>query len=352
MDTNAPGSPLASWSWNPETGVIDLTVPAGSGAFGLAGQWTLDSLRHVVDGLSGARLRQSFRPGQRGDTAEVINCALALPDGRRVQLIGGYLAPLEARGIVIVEGEPPRASPRPALEDVPPPPLNPVFQPIFDARTRRLCGFEALARWGAGLAVDPRVLEEAGLASAMLLHAAELRAGLTRTTGDQPEPFVGVNLTALDLARPDLPEFVSALQAAHRLPPGALVIELTEQAALRDRKHAMATLERLAEAGAHIALDDFGAGHSSFAWLLEAPANSLKLDADLTGRAGSPRARSVISGVIAMARELGLSVTAEGLESEALADVLTELGADRLQGFALGRPLSASAALALWQVRS
>jgi EAL domain-containing protein (putative c-di-GMP-specific phosphodiesterase class I) len=345
-------SPLASWSWNPDTGIIALAVPEDSAALGLGGNWTLEGLRHVVDGLSASRLRQSFRPGEPGDTAEVINCALALPDGRRVQLIGGYLGPKEARGILIVEGQPPRASSRSALEDIAPLPLNPAFQPIFDARTRSLCGFEALARWGDGQAVDPRALEEAGLATAMLLQAAELAGTLHKSPGPGAAPHVGVNLTAMDLARPDLPDLVRSLREAHALPEGALVIELTEQAALRDWRQAMGAMQRLVEAGASIALDDFGAGHSSFAWLIEAPARSIKLDADLTRRAGSARADAVIDGVITMARCLGLSVTAEGIEDEATANALTQLGADRLQGFALGRPVSAAAAMALWSART
>lgn len=339
-----PASPLAQWAWWPLEGRLDIEASPATGAATLAGSWTLDALRHLVDGLSGARLRESFLAGVTGDPARVVNCALALPDGLRVQLVGGFVAPDEARGILLVEAAGPSAR-RGALEDTHPPELRPVFQPVFEARTGRLCGFEALARWAGRTGIDPKEFEEAGLATAMLLHAADLARSLCQTGPDAP--FVAVNLTARDLARSDLAAFAGELVAARGLPPGRLQVELTEQAALRDPAVALSAARALKAAGLGLVLDDFGAGHSSFVWLCDVPADALKLDADIVARRVSARGQAVIAAIVALAHELGMSVTAEGVERASEAEALAALGVDRIQGFALSRPLDSAQALRL-----
>jgi EAL domain-containing protein (putative c-di-GMP-specific phosphodiesterase class I) len=136
-------------------------------------------------------------------------------------------------------------------------------------------------------------------------------------------------------------EEAAAIIRDAKLPHGVLRVELTEQAALRDFEGALGALAAFRAAGAGIVLDDFGAGHSSFAWLAEIPADGVKLDPKLCRMVRHPRARRILAGLAGLIRELGMAVTAEGIEDKVLARELHAIGCDFVQGYAYDLPLRA-----------
>jgi EAL domain-containing protein (putative c-di-GMP-specific phosphodiesterase class I) len=177
----------------------------------------------------------------------------------------------------------------------------------------------------------------------MLIHAAESLVGF-RKVARNPNLFVQVNITSLDLEDGELMDLISALQSGHQLAPGSIRLELTEQDALRDTQQTLNRLHDLKAAGAGIVLDDFGSGHSSFQWLADLPADALKVDASLIKQIDNPRVETILEALTLMARRLGMTSTAEGVEDEAVMPLLRTLGFDHAQGFALGRPMSVSKA--------
>lgn len=307
---------------------LDFQVPPGSPVRDLKGNWSPEGFASLMDGLSRQRLERSL---DGGDVS--VNCALRLSDGRRVQLVGAFLSTGKAQGLILSDEAPGAA---PGAQAEPGPELDPVYQPIIALSPGHpVVGFEALARWRGE--VTGR-FDDDGLALNMLLKAADALAAWQAQTG-RGDLFVHVNLTGRDLEEPGLPDLIATLIDGHDLAPGALKIELTEQAALRDADSALNAAHRIKAAGAGLVLDDFGTGHSSFAWLADLPADGLKIDHGLTCRSGEPRTRAILESVTELAHRLGMRVTAEGVEIARQADALAEIGFDQVQGFAFGRPM-------------
>lgn len=314
-----------NWRWDADAARLQIEIRAGSRFADLKGIWSPDGLAKLLDGLSPPRLDESLT-----GRSVTVNCALTFSDGRQLQMVGAFLGDTDARGMLLSS-----AAPAEDRGEGPGPALDPAYQPIISLRSGQLAGFEALARWrGEGLAGR---FEDDGLASNMLIRAAEALATWQGLTG-RGNLFMHVNLTGRDLEHKGLAGLVEALVEGHGLAPGLLRIELTEQAALRDAGDALAAAGRLKAAGAGLVLDDFGSGHSSFAWLASLPADALKIDPELTRRVGEPRHDTVLAAVARLAHELGMTVTAEGVEDAALLEALERLGFDHVQGYALGRP--------------
>jgi EAL domain-containing protein (putative c-di-GMP-specific phosphodiesterase class I) len=223
----------------------------------------------------------------------------------------------------------------------PGPVLRPVFQPIISLHTGRTAGFEALARWTKGTDAS---FEDPALASNMLIHAAQALAVWHKATG-RTDLFVQVNLTARDLATRDVANLIGELISGYGLPEGVIRVELTEQAALRDMDKALETVKAIKAAGATLVLDDFGSGHSSFAWLADMPADALKIDPSLTQRIGDPRTEHILEAITLLASRLHMSATAEGVEDKAMVGKLRQLGFTYVQGFAFSKPLEETRAL-------
>ena len=151
-----------------------------------------------------------------------------------------------------------------------------------------------------------------------------------------------MNLSPRDLREPDLPEVVEALLAEHRLPPGALSIEITERVLLDEG--ALPVLRRISALGVQIAVDDFGVGYSSLAYLRQLPVDALKIDRGfIRGVADDVYDRGIVGSIVAVAKTLGLHVTAEGLETDAQLAFVASLGCDQAQGFRFGAPVAADA---------
>ncbi|MEL6861931.1 MAG: EAL domain-containing protein [Pseudomonadota bacterium] len=324
--------PIGEWQWNKNTQRLTMSlVPPALGRL-LSGDWALEDLNNVLDGLSRQRLRSGLNT-PNGDVA----LELATADGSIVHLAGGSVDEYWSRGVILSVGEDINTSEPGVVE------LLPVFQPILCLRSRRVEGFEALARWEGNEGRGAPVGDTQGLASSMLIHAAESLVGF-RAVARNPNLFVQVNITSLDLEDDQLVGLISALRSGHNLTPGSIRLELTEQDALRDTQQTLNRLNDLKAAGAGIVLDDFGSGHSSFQWLADLPADALKVDASLIKQIDNPRVETILEALTLMARRLGMTSTAEGVEDEAIMPHLRTLGFDHAQGFALGRPMSVNKA--------
>jgi EAL domain-containing protein (putative c-di-GMP-specific phosphodiesterase class I)/GGDEF domain-containing protein len=219
--------------------------------------------------------------------------------------------------------------------------IHVLFQPQVEIATGRIAGAEALARWEHPQRgpVNPEALfaaaERAGLGIAVSEHVQRL-ALVTATAW--PDALRGlrlsVNITAEDVDAVDFAERLMARVAETGFPTGRLTVEITETGLIGDLDRAAALLTRLRDAGCRTAIDDFGAGYSSFAYLNALPLDYLKLDRTLVqGVEREGRERVVAKGVLALARSLGLRTVAEGVETEAQRDLLAREGCELFQGF-------------------
>lgn len=229
-----------------------------------------------------------------------------------------------------------------------------VFQPKVALRSRRLVGFECLARWHdpdlGTIGPDSFVplAEQHGLIDRMTLHLLdsalaqlhvwhEIDAGLK----------LAMNFSPCSLADLRLPERVADALERHGVAADDLVLEVTEGAVMEDYIAAADILTRLRIRGVGISVDDFGTGHSSLLSLLRLPFDELKIDQSFVrGLQSDPDALRIVRAVISLAASMGLHVVAEGIESEAVAEILAELGVDTGQGYLFAPPLSAAAATA------
>ncbi|WP_084418684.1 EAL domain-containing protein [Henriciella litoralis] len=330
-----------SWSWDATTNKLSIETQTSAGLDEIAGVWSLQSIGHVLDGLSLRRLRQALEMKQE-DYRHLL-CSLSLSDGKIVRMVGHFAENGNGSGSLLKayrRHDEIRSSPGPALEA--------VFQPIVSLSTGEIAGFEALARWQGNAPGNHSGSDGTGdeaLAPSMLIRASEALAKWCSSAPGK-DVFVNVNLTGRDLARPDIPDLVAALVSGHGFEPGQLRIELTEQAALRDAMQALEVVETLRAAGAGLILDDFGSGHSSFSWLAALPADGLKVDAELIRQLDKPRVETILQGVTEIAAKLGMSSTAEGIEDLGMIKTLRGLGFDYAQGFAFSKPVGADQASA------
>ena len=229
------------------------------------------------------------------------------------------------------------------------------YQPIMDARSGALTGFETLARWTSpslGQIAPERfiaIAEETGLivplGALMRAQAFAFAAALRAAGAARP---VAVNVSQLELAQAGFAERLLAQLAAHGLPPDAVVLEITETVFQIHAARELEGLFALRQRGVRFALDDFGKGFSSHSHLRAYPVDRLKICADFLGdiETDAP-ARAVVRSLIDLGRSLGLAVTVEGVETAGQRDLVAMMGADDIQGFWHHAPMDAGAALAL-----
>ncbi|MBI2734088.1 MAG: EAL domain-containing protein [Aquabacterium sp.] len=229
------------------------------------------------------------------------------------------------------------------------------FQPQFDCATGRISGAEALLRWEHGGKLVPPsdfipLAEETGLIVAMgewVLRRACTMAQQWRERSGWPLR-VAVNLSAVQLDQADIPGLVAQVLKETKLPPTALELEITESVVVRESLRAADILTQLRAVGVSIAIDDFGVGYSSFAYLRELPVDRLKLDRSfLSSIPDSPGDSRLVAALIAMGHRLEVGIVAEGVETPEQAAFLVTHGCDEAQGYHLGRPMNEAAFEAL-----
>ncbi len=222
----------------------------------------------------------------------------------------------------------------------------PHFQPIVDARSGAVVGYEALARWTDDIRgpVSPvqfvPVAEREGLVielgRVMLAQACSWAA----TNGDRFS--ISVNISAQHLASPRFVEDVDVALSSSGLAPTRLRVEITEHAQLTLDDATAAGLRMLSSRGICIDVDDFGTGYSSSELLLQVPVSAIKLDRSIVGGLhADPRKAALVRSLVTLAHSLGATVTAEGIESKAEWAAAREARIDLAQGFFFGRPCAA-----------
>ncbi len=151
-----------------------------------------------------------------------------------------------------------------------------------------------------------------------------------------------VNLSALDLLVDDLPAYVAELLQSQRVPAEHLVLEITESAIMREADKCLNNLRRLRDLGLTLSIDDFGTGYSSLSQLKKLPVSELKIDKSfILNLDTSADDQLIVRSTIDLGHTLGLSITAEGVESEAIKTLLKDYGCDTAQGYLYSKPLPA-----------
>lgn len=222
--------------------------------------------------------------------------------------------------------------------------LGLAYQPIYFAASRGIAGAEALVRWDhptrgklspelfVALAEECGIIDQLG--EWVLREAARFAVASSL-------PRIAVNFSPIQFRDDRLAERILRIIGEEGLEPHRLEVEITEGMLLQDSPEVQRTLVALRSAGARIALDDFGTGYSSISYLRKYAVDKLKIDQSFTRQIGEDDAvSSIISLVIGTAHALGMSVTAEGVESAAQANALREMGCDRFQGYHFARPQS------------
>ncbi len=225
-----------------------------------------------------------------------------------------------------------------------------AYQPIIHADDGALVAVEALLRWqrpdGGPVAPDVviPIAERLGLIVPLgqwvLRHACE-QFVRWRSAHGPVVPQLAVNVSAHQVIGPEFARTVARTLADTGMEPEALCLEVTESVFLHDAPRARAILGEVKDIGVRLSLDDFGTGYSSLTYLQRFPFDGVKVSgsfiADLTGP--DPAAHAIVSSVVDLAHALGLSVVAEGIETQHQLDTVIDLGADLAQGFLMSRPL-------------
>ncbi|MEV6299253.1 bifunctional diguanylate cyclase/phosphodiesterase [Actinoplanes sp. NPDC051861] len=225
--------------------------------------------------------------------------------------------------------------------------LEVYFQPKVTLADRHVVGVECLARWvhPAHGEVAPEDFVAVAEHTGQLPRLTEvvLSAGLRRCRewADADRPLsVAVNLSARTLLDSRFPDLVEELLAEHGVGPGQLTFEISEPGMLNDIERVLPTLYRLRDLGVRLSVDDFGTGASSLAYLRQWPVHEVKIDDSFVqGMATDSGDLAIVRAVIGLSREFGLTVVAEGVESELTLGLLEEMGCEIGQGYLFSRPL-------------
>jgi diguanylate cyclase (GGDEF)-like protein/PAS domain S-box-containing protein len=226
------------------------------------------------------------------------------------------------------------------------------YQPKVDALSGRVASAEALLRWhrtDVGLVPPAQFIPVAEQSSLILDIGAwvideacrQIRAWMD---AGQEVVRVAVNVAARQFAAGDLDQVVAQALQRHRVDAQWLEVEITEGMLITDPNAAIGMLQRLKALGVKLSLDDFGTGYSSLAYLQHFPLDALKIDQSFVRRIGDePDGAALVDAVIALAHRLHLRVVAEGVETAAQSDYLSQHGCDEMQGYHFGRPASPEA---------
>jgi EAL domain-containing protein (putative c-di-GMP-specific phosphodiesterase class I)/GGDEF domain-containing protein len=229
--------------------------------------------------------------------------------------------------------------------------LSLVYQPRLEVATGRIVTVEALLRWQHPVLGPISPLEFIPLAektalirslSLWVLHKAVAQAARWQKQGFAFK--VAMNVSAIDLANSSFSDALFAQLTTSGLEPSGFELEFTESALCDNPEVTRLQLERLRALNIDIAIDDFGTGYSNWTYLRQLPATTVKLDKSLVENIDSDeKDRGLVEAIVDLAKRLGYRVVAEGAETEAVYEILCELGCHEVQGFLIARPMSVSA---------
>lgn len=225
--------------------------------------------------------------------------------------------------------------------------LQLYFQPKVDLVARETVGVEALVRWHhpvRGLIPPSEFIpfaEHTGsirIVTRWVLREAIRQCGTWLARGLSLR--MSLNISARDLVDAELPDAVDAELRRSKVPPGLVCLEITESALMEDPGQAQETVRRLHKLGVQLAIDDYGIGHSSLAYVKNLPVNELKIDRTFVMNLSSKNAdKAIVRSAVELGHNLGLRVVAEGVESERELQLLRELRCDLAQGYLISKPL-------------
>ena len=238
-----------------------------------------------------------------------------------------------------------------------------TFQPICDLASGQVVAFESLARWADDDGVEylPSefipVAEESGLIVPLgrwaIQQAASTLADWDARAGGNCGVKLAVNLSAIQLQRDTIAPIVERALSANGLDGSRFTLELTESALISDPDRVAGIMHALKGLGTTLAMDDFGTGYSNLAYLQKLPIDILKIDRSfVTGMLADRDKVAIVRAILSLAQALGMQTTAEGIETNELAQTLAALGCTFGQGFVYAKPLEADAAYALLEARS
>ncbi|MBS0354307.1 MAG: EAL domain-containing protein [Proteobacteria bacterium] len=225
------------------------------------------------------------------------------------------------------------------------------YQPQWEMPGKRLIGVEALVRWDSpdrGRVLPGEFIplaEETGLIHAIsdwVLHEAARQQAAWRDAG-LPELTVAINISALQFRRPGFIDRLRHALTHWNIPPCSIELEITESALMQPSSETEQQFATLSKLGVGLALDDFGTGYSSLSYLKRLPLTRLKIDRSFVqDLPGDPEDAAIATATLSIARDLGLDVVAEGVETEAQCDFLLERQCRVMQGYLLARPQPAA----------
>jgi len=224
--------------------------------------------------------------------------------------------------------------------------LVPYFQPIVCVNSGQLVALEALIRWHQpdGRVITPGeflpAVEGLRLIGRLDLYMLTRVAVILAQPQHADWPPVHVNCSSYSMTRPEFADDVLALLARHGVAPSRICLELTEGALVAEPDLARRSMQRLADHGMSVVLDDFGAGFSSLSYVHQYRFSGLKIDRSFIFElTTSPRSRAIVRAIVRMAESLDLAVVAEGVEDAATLTVLREMGAAQAQGYYFAKPM-------------
>src|ERR1700686_2572765 len=227
--------------------------------------------------------------------------------------------------------------------------LRLYYQPKADLHTGLVTSVEALVRWQhptRGLIPPDQFIplaEQTGLIEPLTHWMLETAVAQCRRWLESGIPLhVAVNLSMWNLRDASLPDAIAGLLARYTVPAHFLTVEITESAVMADTAYTLRVLKRLFALGVRIAIDDYGTGYASLAYLKHLPADELKIDrAFVQHMVENPVDQAIVRSTVNLAHSMGMRVVAEGVEDQATWDLLAALGCDIAQGYYLSRPVPA-----------
>lgn len=227
------------------------------------------------------------------------------------------------------------------------------YQPIIDAKSRQICGFEALARWRhpqKGLLMPDLFVplaEKTGLIDQLSHRMIDLAC---REACNWPKDiFLALNLSAILFDDLDIVDTIKGAIDRTGFDPSQVELEITESVFLSDER-LVDVLKSFQAIGMRVVIDDFGTGFSSLSYLRALPFDKIKIDRSFVSEMMiSPDARAIVKAITMLAHELGMAIVAEGVENEHQVDILREFGCDQLQGYLFSKPIEAGAVTQLLQ---
>ncbi len=222
-----------------------------------------------------------------------------------------------------------------------------AYQPKLDIKTNRMCGAEALVRWthpDRG-AISPdefiTMAEEQDRIDNLTLHVLENAIKTSSAINKHGVNFeIAANLSPRAFAGLPIDAIASAMLIKYGLPAHCLTLEITETATMRPNGEFIAVLERLRMIGINISVDDYGTGLSTLEYLRAIPSNEVKIDRSLISQIDfSPESRMIVNSTIQMVHSLGRTVVAEGVETESVLKLVSQMGCDKAQGYLISKPM-------------